>query len=197
MSRRKATRRPVGQVRIIGGQWRSRVLRFPADGTARPSGDRVRETLFNWLTPWLPGARCVDLFAGTGALGFEALSRGAAHATLVERDPAMAQALRANAEALAAGDAAQVIQADALAALGGLARPVDVAFVDPPFGAGAVPASLDALVPHLARQHRVYVEHGVDEPPAWPPGWTPVKSGKAGRVRYHLLIHATTAQDAP
>lgn len=197
MSRRKTASRPVGQVRIIGGQWRSRVLRFPADGAARPSGDRVRETLFNWLTPWLPGAHCVDLFAGTGALGFEAVSRGAASALLIEQDAAMAEALRRNVQALGAGESVQVMQGDARLALGAGTTPIDIAFVDPPFRAGLLAATLEGLVPRLAGRHRVYVEHGADETPDWPPGWSPVKSGKAGRVRYHLLVHANTAQGAP
>ena len=90
----------TSQLRIIGGQWRGRKLNFPAVDGLRPTGDRIRETLFNWLAPELPGARCLDLFAGSGALGLEALSRGAGYSLLLERDPSAAQALRANLQLL-------------------------------------------------------------------------------------------------
>lgn len=179
-------------MRIIGGQWRSRVLRFPADGPARPTGDRIRETLFNWLTPWLPGARCIDLYAGTGALGFEALSRGASEAVLIERDPVMVTALQANAQALQA-EGARIIGGDAQLhlAAAGLA---DIIFVDPPFAPGAAQAVLAELPPHLAPQHRVYLERGAADDTPLPDGWTALKSGRAGRVRYDLLMYDTQAQ---
>ena len=192
--RKLAKRKPQtkGQLRIIGGQWRSRVLRFPADGPARPTGDRIRETLFNWLTPWLPGARCIDLYAGTGALGFEALSRGAAEVVLIEREPALVAALQANAQALGAAGA-RVLGGDALAHLAG-AGVADVVFVDPPFAPGAAHAVLADLRPHLAPQHRVYLERGNDDDTALPPGWSAVKTGRAGRVRYDLLVFDSHAQ---
>lgn len=191
-AQRKKPAKAAGQLRIIGGQWRSRVLRFPADGPARPTGDRVRETLFNWLTPWLPGARCIDLYAGTGALGFEALSRGAAEAVLIERDPDLLAALQANAAALQA-DGARVIGGDARAQLAA-AGVADIIFIDPPFVPGAAQAALAGLPPHLAPQHRVYLERSTDDDTDLPPGWTAVKSGRAGRVRYDLLVFDLTAQ---
>src|SRR5258705_1707299 len=101
------------RVRIIGGQWRSRMLRFPAAAPLRPTPDRVRETLFNWLGQRLDGMRCLDLFAGSGALGFEALSRGAARVVMVERDREVARALRASAEALQA-EGAEIVEGDAV-----------------------------------------------------------------------------------
>src|SRR6188508_1826397 len=120
------------RVRIIGGKWRSRVLRFPPAAQLRPTPDRVRETLFNWLGQRLDGLACVDLFAGSGALGFEALSRGASRAVMVESDRAVAQALRENAKALEAAGL-QVVQRDALAFLEEPGEKFDLAFVDAPF----------------------------------------------------------------
>ena len=181
-----------GQVRIIGGQWRSRVLRFPADGPARPTGDRIRETLFNWLTPWLPGARCIDLYAGTGALGFEALSRGASEAVFIERDPELIAALQANANALNAASA-RVMGGDARAQLAA-AGVADIIFGDPPFAPGAAQAVLADLPPHLAPQHRVYLERSADDDMPLPGGWMPIKTGRAGRVRYDLLMYEAPAQ---
>lgn len=188
----KRQQKPKGQVRIIGGQWRSRVLRFPSDGPARPTGDRIRETLFNWLAPLLPGARCIDLYAGTGALGFEALSRGAAEAVFIERDPAMVAALQANAQALQA-DGARVIGGDALMHLPAVGN-ADIVFVDPPFAPGAAQAVLAELPPHLAPLHRVYLERGAADDAELPDGWTALKHGRAGRVRYDLLMYDTQAQ---
>ncbi|MDX1550554.1 MAG: 16S rRNA (guanine(966)-N(2))-methyltransferase RsmD, partial [Lysobacter spongiicola] len=126
-----------GQVRLIGGRWRGSKLPVADIEGLRPTSDRVRETLFNWLMPVLPGARVLDLFAGSGALGLEALSRGAATATLVERDPLLATALAQVAARLPGGEAATVVQADALAWLPAQPRgSFDIAFLDPPFSAG-------------------------------------------------------------
>ena len=132
-------------LRIIGGAWRGRKLRFPRDADIRPTPDRVRETLFNWLGARVPGARCLDLFAGSGALGLEALSRGAGQVTFVEHDTSAARELRARlAEWGAQGG--EVERADALRFLEGAARPFDVVFLDPPFGSpllGAAAALLE------------------------------------------------------
>lgn len=119
-------------MRIIAGTWRGRRIEVAEAADLRPSADRVRETLFNWLMPELPGARCLDLFAGTGVLGCEAVSRGAASACLVERDRALAARLRALKETLAS-PALEVVEADALAWLKHAARPFNIVFVDPPF----------------------------------------------------------------
>ena len=175
-------------LRIIGGSWRGRKLRFPAVEPIRPTPDRVRETLFNWLGARIAGARCLDLFAGSGALGLEALSRGAAAVTFVERD---AQAVRALAATLAAWGAqgARVERADALAFLAGAPQPCDVVFLDPPFGAGLLGAAAAALERDgwLAPAALIYVEYAAREGlPALPASWRALKGKRAGEVGYHL-----------
>jgi 16S rRNA (guanine966-N2)-methyltransferase len=134
----RGARRPVRRagstrlLRIIGGTWRGRKLRFPAAAAIRPTPDRVRETLFNWLQAAIPGAHCLDLFAGSGALGLEALSRGAAQVTFVDQDEAAAAALRARLTEWQA-HGAEVVRGDALRFLGRPAQACDVVFLDPPF----------------------------------------------------------------
>jgi 16S rRNA (guanine966-N2)-methyltransferase len=146
----------------------------------------VRETLFNWLAPMLPGARVVDLFAGTGALGFEAASRGAAHVQLLERDPSLAAALRASADRLHA-DAVQVECADALA---WLARPAgsayDLAFLDPPFAAGLWTECALRLQHRLAPSAWVYVESPRGAAPALPADWLEHRRGATRDVDFVL-----------
>ncbi len=173
----------ANRVRIIGGRWRSRVLRFPAGAQLRPTPDRVRETLFNWLGQTLDGLRCVDLFAGSGALGFEALSRGADRVVMVERDRRAAAALREGARELGAG-AASIVHGDAESYLRGCAERFDVAFVDPPYASGLAPRCLSLLPRCLREGARVYVESG--EPIA-APGWRALREGRAGAVRYALF----------
>ncbi len=176
--------RGAGQVRIIGGRWRGTKLAVPDRPGLRPSSDRVRETVFNWLMPALPGARVLDLFAGTGALGLEALSRGAAHATLVERDPGLAAALRDVSGRLDA--AATVIAQDALAWLAGQDARFDLVFLDPPFADGLWERALAALVPRLAADAWVYVEAPAGTVPAVPPAWALHREGQTRDVRYAL-----------
>jgi 16S rRNA (guanine966-N2)-methyltransferase len=183
-----AAARGRNEVRIVGGRWRGRKVRFPAGTGIRPSPDRVRETLFNWLAPTLGGARCLDLFAGTGVLGFEALSRGAARATLVDRDAAVVRHLRRLADELGAAGV-EVVAADAVDWITGAPGPFDVVFVDPPFGAGLVPAVLRKLDRPglLADGALVYVESAAaDGPPALPAGWKLHRAGRAGEVGYYL-----------
>lgn len=176
-----------GKVRIIGGRWRGTRLAVPASPGLRPSGDRVRETLFNWLIPVLAGARIVDVFAGTGALGLEAVSRGAAHAVLVERDPALAQALRETVTRLSAQESVEVAQGDALAWLGRQeAASFDVAFVDPPFGADLWQPTLAALLPKLAQDAWLYVESPPEQAPTLPGEWALHREGRTREVRYAL-----------
>jgi len=159
-------------VRIIGGRWRGTRLPVPDAPGLRPTSDRVRETLFNWLMPALPGAVVLDLFAGSGALGLEAVSRGAAHATLVERDPALAAALRQHAQRLQGGERVQVVAADAIAWLQAApARRADIAFVDPPFADGLWAQVLARLPAHLDPDGWLYVESPAGTAPAPPPGW--------------------------
>ena len=158
-----------GSVRIVGGTWRGTRLEVPTVAGLRPTSDRVRETLFNWLQPALPGARVLDLFAGSGALGFEAVSRGAAHAMLVERDPALAGALEASVRRLDAADSVQVVRADALELLRApLHGRFDLVFLDPPFGAGAWDTALARLEPWVTDGAWLYVES-----PAATPAGTP------------------------
>lgn len=179
-----SAQRGTGQVRIIGGRWRGTKLAVPDRPGLRPSSDRVRETLFNWLMPALPGARVLDLFAGTGVLGLEALSRGAAQATLVERDPGLAAALRGVVEKLSAP--AEVHAADALAWLGGRNEAFDLVFLDPPFADGLWERALAALAPRLAPGAWIYVESPSDVQPVVPPGWALHREGRTREVRYAL-----------
>jgi len=175
-------------LRIIGGAWRGRKLRFPATALIRPTPDRVRETLFNWLGARVAGARCLDLFAGSGALGLEALSRGAAHVTFVERDAAAVRELRARLAEWGARDA-QVERSDALGFLARDGRPFDIVFLDPPFASGLLAEAAAALERHgwLAPAALVYVECTAREGlPPLPTGWMPLKGKRAGEVGYHL-----------
>ena len=171
------------RVRIIGGRWRSRIVRFPPAVQLRPTPDRVRETLFNWLGQRLDGLACLDLFAGSGALGFEALSRGAARVVMVEKDRAIAAALRESSALLEAGNA-QIVVADAMAWLAKTAERFDVAFIDPPYASGLQEAAMRALGPRLNEHARVYVES--DRPLEAPPGWKALREDRAGTVRYAL-----------
>jgi 16S rRNA (guanine966-N2)-methyltransferase len=172
------------RVRIIGGKWRSRVLRFPPAAQLRPTPDRVRETLFNWLGQRLDGLACLDLFAGSGALGFEALSRGASRAVMVESDRAVAQALRDNAKVLEAGNV-QVVQRDALAFLEETGEKFDVAFVDAPYSTDLARRAMDRLPPRLNAGARVYVETAQPLETAAP--WAALREDRAGAVRYALF----------
>ncbi len=185
------------QLRIIGGDWRRRRIRFPDRPGIRPTPDRVRETLFNWLAPTIAGVRCLDLFAGSGALGLEALSRGAATAVFVEQDAAAAAALRETVAALAGGRG-EVIRAESLAWLAGPARPFDLVFLDPPFGAGLLVPALERLERGgwLAAGARVYLEGPAGEEPVLPGGWLLHRSGRAGAVGYHLALRPGSAGEA-
>jgi len=176
-------------VRIIGGQWRRRVLRFPDALGLRPTPDRVRETLFNWLGQTLDDLDCLDLFAGSGALGLEAASRGAASVVLVEQSSAVLAALQENLGQLdGAGGKVELLRSDALqfaARCLANGRRFDVIFVDPPYRQGWWPkiqAYLDGLANDGAR---VYAEAEVALD-AWP-GWSLVRHGKAGQVFHHLF----------
>ncbi|NYF35472.1 16S rRNA (guanine(966)-N(2))-methyltransferase RsmD [Stenotrophomonas sp. JAI102] len=182
----------MGQVRIIGGRWRNTKLPVPLSPGLRPSSDRVRETLFNWLTPRLGGARVLDLFAGSGALGLEAVSRGAAQATLVERDAALSRQLRESIARLGAQDQITVVQADALQWLRQPAGPLaDIAFVDPPFADGLWEAVIAGLPSHLAADAWLYVESPADLTLRIPAGWLLHREGGTREVRFALYRRAT------
>jgi len=172
------------QVRIIGGAWRSRRITFPPREDLRPTPDRVRETLFNWLGQDLSGKACLDLFAGSGALGFEAASRGARRVVMVESDPAVFRALGASRAALAAA-AVELVKADALEFLRGDSARYDVVFLDPPFQSGTWPRLERLLPPRLAPGALVYYESAT--PPDLPPGWEAWRQGRAGKVKFQLL----------
>lgn len=172
------------QVRIIGGQWRRRLLQFPTAVDLRPTPDRVRETLFNWLGQTLEGKVCLDLFAGSGALGFEAASRAASRVVMVERDRAAHNALVANAKALQANNT-ELRCEDAFDFLSGDQRLFDVIFLDPPYRQGLLPNLLTTIRTHLAGGSLVYVE--AEQLPETLPGYRIARRSHAGQVRYLLL----------
>jgi 16S rRNA (guanine966-N2)-methyltransferase len=176
-------------LRIIGGSWRGRRLRFPPQAEIRPTPDRVRETLFNWLGAQVHGSRCLDLFAGSGALGLEALSRGAADVTFVEKDAVAVRELRARlAEWRATG--AQVEHSDALRFLGTAARAFNIVFLDPPFASPLLAESCRLLEERhwLGASALIYVETDARAGlPPLPQTWTVTKAKRAGAVGYHLI----------
>ena len=192
----------ANQVRVIAGRWRGRRLQFPDLPGLRPTPDRVRETLFNWLAPALPGARCLDLFAGSGALGIEALSRGAAEVVFVERHPVATRALRDNLARLN-GAGARIEQAEALAWLRQPGTPFEIALLDPPFGEGLL-EPVCALLERggwLAPTAWIYLEAEAEAgPPSLPARWTPHREKTAGAVTYRLARRenpAFAADSAP
>ena len=180
--------RSAYQLRIIGGQWRSRRLEFPDVPGLRPTPDRVRETLFNWLAPVLPGAHCLDLFAGSGALGMEALSRGAAEVVFVEHHPLAVRALRDNLARLQAVGA-RVEAAEAMAWLRQPGTPFEIVLLDPPFGEGLLEPVCAALEQGgwLMPNAWIYLEAAADQPaPLLPAAWTLHREKIAGTVAYRL-----------
>lgn len=183
-----------GRVRIIGGQWKRTPLQVPAVPGLRPTPDRVRETLFNWLGQSLEGWRCLDLFAGSGALGLEAASRGAARVVLVERDPVASRLIAQALSRLAAGERVQLIEADAQRALSDLkARNeprFDLVFLDPPFSENWVTRLWPAIEACVADAGLIYVESDRAFDPV-PQPWRVERTGRAGQVHYHLLRRAS------
>ncbi|MDJ0812862.1 MAG: 16S rRNA (guanine(966)-N(2))-methyltransferase RsmD [Woeseiaceae bacterium] len=178
-----------GRLRIVAGKWRSRLLDIADVDGLRPTAERIRETLFNWLAPTIAGSRCLDLCAGTGALGLEALSRGAKQVVFVEKSPVAARTLRANADLLEA-EGAEIRQDDALGFLGRPpGQPFDIIFLDPPFAA-AMHGELCRLLDEnawLRRGSLVYIEEDrATTPVDLPQGWDLTRSKTAGNVRYSL-----------
>lgn len=174
----------MSRIRIIGGEWRSRLIDVSTVKGLRPTPDRVRETLFNWLGQDLDGRTCLDLFAGSGALGFEAASRGAAAVTMVEQDPVAFAALQKNTKTLLASRV-ELVRGDALKFSGSASRRFDVVFFDPPYRAGWIDR-MAPFLPDLLTEHGViYVEaeykiENFDR-------LTRIKHGVAGQVYYHLF----------
>lgn len=191
---------PPAKVRIVGGDWKRTPLVVVDAPGLRPTPDRVRETLFNWLGQRLDGWRCLDLYAGTGALGLEAASRGAAKVVLVERDARAAAALRAARERLDA-EAVEVVQGDAATYLSNARDRFDLVFLDPPFGSAELERVLPRLAAVLAPGAAVYVEADRPLAPEAPPlsavpGLAAHRADKAGQVHYHLLLLTPPAPGA-
>ena len=175
-------------LRIIGGAWRGRRIHFPPVAAIRPTPDRVRETLFNWLQMDVAGSRCLDLYAGSGALGLEALSRGAGRVVFVEVDPGAARHLSQTLQDFQC-DGGAVVTADVKRYLAGPAEPFDIVFLDPPYADCAL-AHICGLIEQggwLRPGGLAYLEDAAAAgPPVLPPGWTLLKSKRAGAVGYHL-----------
>lgn len=171
-------------VRISAGEWRSRLLKFPDVDGLRPTPDRVRQTVFNWLGQELIGLNCLDLFAGTGVMGFEALSRGAMKVVLIEKSRLAYQALMENKTSLKAGNA-HILNMDALQFLASNNEAFDVIFLDPPYHQAWLDKVLPLIKSSLAKDGLVYVEaeYGLQDTEEW----QVVKQGKAGNVFYHLI----------
>ncbi len=181
----------ANEVRIISGNWKGRKLSFPSAPALRPSLGRVRETLFNWLRAEIADCRCLDLYAGSGALGFEALSRGAAEVTFVDRDPKVIKALQANAARLNAGGCI-IVRSSARKFLARADRPWDIVFLDPPFAEGDLAPTLDVLREKklVSQSGLVYFETS-RRMQAELPGWTLVKESTVGESRFGLLAPAS------
>lgn len=180
----------LGQIRIIGGQWRGRKLPVPNSEGLRPTTDLVRETLFNWLAPWLPQAHCLDCFAGSGALGLEALSRYAAKVVLIEQDGNVVRQLQQNVSLLNA-QTAEVVRADTLNWLAKTppTRPFDIVFIDPPFRRDLLNNTLNLLESQqwLAAEAMIYTESEVEHGPLKvPTNWILDREKTAGQVCYRL-----------
>ncbi|MEJ8323328.1 16S rRNA (guanine(966)-N(2))-methyltransferase [Kosakonia sacchari] len=185
---KKPTRAATGQIRIIGGQWRGRKLPVPDSPGLRPTTDRVRETLFNWLAPSMVDAHCLDCFAGSGALGLEALSRYAASAILLEMERSVAQQLQQNLATLKAANA-KVVNTNTLTFLANPGTPHNIAFIDPPFRKGMLEDTVRLLENNgwLADDALVYIESEVENglPPV-PTHWQLHREKVAGQVAYRL-----------
>lgn len=176
------------RLRIIGGEWRSRLLSFPEIEGLRPTTDRVRETLFNWLAPYIPAANILDVFAGSGALAFEALSRGAEHGVLLEKNAKAVKQLKENCQVLSCN--ADVVQTDALVFLQNCEQAFDVIFLDPPFNKGLLPSCLQVIQDKdlLKEDGWIYIESELTVPDLnLPAHWHLHREKKAGQVFLRLF----------
>ena len=194
------TPRAPNRIRIIGGTHRGRRLAFPDAAGLRPTPDRVRETLFNWLMPHLPGARCLDLFAGSGALGLEAVSRGAREVVLMDANPVVVKSLQENLRLLGETERARVIRSDALAFLRKETdAPFDIVFLDPPYATVLLPEAVRLLEKGgwLADPAWIYIEapvaRGQAALPPLPENWSLQREKQAGQVGYHLVRRVSPA----
>lgn len=191
MAAKSRSHNKQNQVRIIGGDWRGRKLAFPSSEGLRPTPDRVRETVFNWLQPHLPGANCLDLFAGSGVLGLEALSRAARSVTFVDFERSVSYVLRDNIQLLGAGDRAHLKHMDAMAFIRGVHTSLyDIIFLDPPYGKGLAMECLHSFEHHacLKPGGLVYLEHEHSlQTPLLSERWQVLKNKVAGHVAYSLL----------
>lgn len=186
-------RKSASRVRIIGGQWRGRRLEVPDVPGLRPTPDRVRETLFNWLTPVIAGSRCLDLFAGSGALGMEAASRGASLVTLLDTDRTAIRVLHRHVQTLKA-EKVEIFQQDALQFLTRAGRSYDIIFLDPPFGQNLLRPCLEAIsgTALLSAGGYLYIESestlAEEAILRWmPQSCAPVRRKRAGNVKYYLV----------
>lgn len=190
------------RLRIIGGQWRGRKLSFPDSEGLRPTPDRVRETVFNWLQPVIQGARCLDLFCGSGAFGLEASSRGAAEVVMVDSSRDVATYLQEQCNLLDA-KGIRIVQRNALAFLqeemkSEIAQPFDIVFLDPPYGKDLLLPCCTQLEENnwLKSGAYIYLESEVSiEQSSLPSGWVLAKSKRAGKVGYHLVMRDTVGSD--
>ncbi len=180
--------RQAGNYRIIAGDWRGSRIPILDHTGLRPTPDRVRETLFNWLAPSLPGARCLDLFAGAGALGLEAASRGAAQVVMVDSARAVVLQLQETLLRLSASTV-ELVQSDAQVFLHGNATPFDVVFLDPPYDSDLLEPVLQLLAPNwVASGGLLYLEHSIrEEPPRLPGSWEYIRGKRTSQVSYHLV----------
>jgi len=187
MRQQRRQQKGSGTLRIIGGDWRGRRLEFPSSPNLRPTGDRIRETLFNWLAAEVGGSRCLDLFAGSGALGLEALSRGARHCTFLETSSAAIEGINAHLSLLNAADRGRVINTNALSWRD---DPFDIVFVDPPFSENLAIDSLRHLINNqlLTDSALVYLEvASTASLEDLPPALSIIRDKQSGAVRYLLL----------
>ena len=190
-----------GKVRIIGGEWRRRGLSFPAVDALRPTPDAVRETLFNWLMPYIFGRHCLDLYAGSGALAFEAVSRGAAAAVMVEKNARAATALKQNCEMIGAQNKISVTRCSAMDYLSTTDKHFDLIFLDPPFAGNELEKACYQIEKHglIAPSGLIYLEHARDAQAksglTLPASWQKIKAAQRGAVAFALYQNSGAAVD--
>ncbi|MEQ1439459.1 16S rRNA (guanine(966)-N(2))-methyltransferase RsmD [Fontimonas sp. SYSU GA230001] len=180
--------RAEGKLRVIGGQWRSRVIDFDAADGVRATPDRVRQTVFDWLAPVIEGARCLDLFAGSGAMGIEALSRGAAHCTFVDQGARQCQRIKSSLLTLKAQHT-DVVPMDAIYFLQQTWHRYHVVFLDPPFESDLLGRALVELPKVLHPENRIFIEWPLRKPPTLPEGYGPLREKQAGQVGFGLWTY--------